>query len=116
MWVTACIDEAERLAAKAQKAERAAKAPTVDLDHEQAIVDRWDGINLILIEQIIRAFAKKSAPRQGRSPASARRPRHAQGEARRGREARHAARRAQQSPLRRRHVAVSRGSTQQRER
>lgn len=63
MWgVTASrIDEAERLALKAQKAERAAKAPTVDLDHEQSVVDRWDGINLILIEQIIRAFAKARA-------------------------------------------------------
>lgn len=63
MWgVTASrIDELEKLATKAQKAERAANAPTADLDHEQAIVDRWDGINLILIDQIVRAFAKARA-------------------------------------------------------
>ncbi len=63
MWgVTAArIDEAEKLAAKAQKAERAANAPGVDLDHEQSVVDRWDGINLILIDQIVRAFAKARA-------------------------------------------------------
>lgn len=70
MWgVTAArVDEAERLAAKAQKAERAANAPGVDLDHEQSVVDRWDGINLILIDRIVRAFAKARAAGKAVTP------------------------------------------------
>ena len=70
MWgaTASRLDAAAKLATKAIKASRAAKAVAIDFDHEQSIVDRWDGINLILIDQIVRAFAKARAAGQAVPP------------------------------------------------
>ncbi len=67
MWgVTAArLDDAATIAQRALTHERAEGSPAEDLAHEQANVDRWDGLNLVLIEQVVSAFAKARATGKG---------------------------------------------------
>lgn len=63
MWgITAArLDLSAKIATKALAAERGAAAPADDFAQEQARVDRWDGVNMLLIGYVVRAFAKGHA-------------------------------------------------------
>lgn len=56
-WLDACATKST----EALSAERALAAPAVASAAQQNIVDRWDGINLILADRVVRAFVAGNA-------------------------------------------------------
>lgn len=57
----AWLDECASLASKTLAAERAPVTKLRPTAAQQGLVDRWDGLNLVLIERVVRAFTKAHA-------------------------------------------------------
>jgi hypothetical protein len=55
------LDAAAVIAREARTFERADKVGLEALAHDQGVVDRWDGINLRLVESVVSAFARARA-------------------------------------------------------